>query len=474
MKPRPVRKTDWKTEAMPESSGSAAMDMAYNAEAFERIRLGIYPRQMEDKWFIYYEEPWLHLHRSWTGCLIFSIRFERSGKGGRAVEVRVNQDPQQYRAGELADEARKAESLVNMLLAFNVPGGGQAPGGDLEGGDEAALSLWSEVGQAMLGGGPTPGYPTEGESDEDSEADGGAAAATPESRARSSLEVLPCLDSDEMALARRRELDIPGGRAAALGRSAVEAATTGCYLDEAGRTVEWGHLVESARTAKVSIPPDASLPTPGGELFARTRVQVSNETTLAAARRLVEDGLAPVALNFANGVHPGGGFLGGARAQEEVLCRSSALYATLEGDPMYAEHARRPQPDSTDWAIYSPDVPVFRADDGRVLARPWLLGVITCAAPFAPAIGQPAAGDLLHKRIRRVLAIARAYEHSALVLGAWGCGAFRNDPLRTARDFRRALEGEFSGAFSDVVFAITDWSPERRFLGPFRKVFGEA
>jgi uncharacterized protein (TIGR02452 family) len=58
-----------------------------------------------------------------------------------------------------------------------------------------------------------------------------------------------------------------------------------------------------------------------------------------------------------------------------------------------------------------------------------------------------------------------------LVLGAWGCGAFENDPYRTASDFRQALENDFDGAFSEIVFAITDWSPERRFLGPFRDVF---
>jgi uncharacterized protein (TIGR02452 family) len=157
--------------------------------------------------------------------------------------------------------------------------------------------------------------------------------------------------------------------------------------------------------------------------FLETRVQVTNETTLGASRCLVESGLKPLALNFANGVHPRGGFLSGARAQEEVLCRSSALYQTLAGDPMYLAHSRRPRPDSTDWAIYSPDVPVFRADDGSELWHPWLLSFLTCAALYAPAIGQPKSGDLLRRRIHRVLAIARAFGHATLVLGAWGCGA---------------------------------------------------
>ena len=103
--------------------------------------------------------------------------------------------------------------------------------------------------------------------------------------------------------------------------------------------------------------------------------------------------------------------------------------------------------------------------------KPWVLSVITCAAPYAPAVGQPTAGMLLRRRIHRVLAIAQAYEHSALVLGAWGCGAFRNDPQRTAVDFRQALLDEYRGAFSDIVFAIADWSPERKFLGPFRDNF---
>ncbi|NCO59601.1 MAG: TIGR02452 family protein [Deltaproteobacteria bacterium CG23_combo_of_CG06-09_8_20_14_all_51_20] len=285
------------------------------------------------------------------------------------------------------------------------------------------------------------------------------------------LKLLPCLDSVEMAESRRKELDIPRSTAEELGRSAVEACFNGHYLYTEKIRVDWSRHVENARLSKVSIPPDKELPTIKSPAYHEARVQVTNETTLGASRRLVESGLRPLALNFANGIHPGGGFLHGARAQEEVLCRSSALYVTLVGDPMYAEHRKRPSPDSTDWAIYSPDVPVFRNDDGSALERTWLLSFITCAAPYAPRVGQQESAELLRKRIHRVLAIALAYGHSALVLGAWGCGAFRNDPHQTAIDFREALQNEFDGAFSDIVFAITDWSAERKFLGPFEVLF---
>ena len=116
-------------------------------------------------------------------------------------------------------------------------------------------------------------------------------------------------------------------------------------------------------------------------------------------------------------------------------------------------------------------VPVFRNDAGDLLPQPWLASFLTCAAPSAPEVGLQCSGDLLQQRILRVLEVAQAYGHSSLVLGAWGCGTFHNDPHRTAEDFRSALEQQFAGAFSDVVFAIADWSPSRRFLGPFRDVF---
>lgn len=285
------------------------------------------------------------------------------------------------------------------------------------------------------------------------------------------LRFLPCIDSEAMADDRRRELDLPRDVAAKLGQSAVAAARAGRYVAHDGSAVDWRDAVHRARAARRSIAPDDPLPAHAAGHCAETRVRVVNETTLAASKRLADRGDRPLALNFANGVKPGGGFLSGARAQEEGLCRSSALYVTLEGDPMYAAHRARPTPDSTAWAILSPDVPVFRHDDGTALPCPWQLSFVTCAAPVVPGVGQPLAGDLLRERIGRVLAIARSAGYSTLVLGAWGCGAFGNDPGRTARDFREALEGPFDGAFADIVFAITDWSADRRFLGPFRDRF---
>jgi uncharacterized protein (TIGR02452 family) len=288
------------------------------------------------------------------------------------------------------------------------------------------------------------------------------------------LNILPCLDSDEMAAARRWELDVTRSFAQDLGRTAVEVARAGTYITRDGKQVLWRDAVKAACAARLSIPPEAVLPPAQTGAFAETTIQVSNETTLGAARRMADAGLKPVALNFANGIHPGGGFLGGSKAQEEVLCRSSALYETLLGDPMYERHRERTEPDSTDSAIWSPDVPVFRTDEGTELPQPWLLSFITCAAPVAQAIGKQRAADLLRKRIDRVLAIAHAYGRGALVLGAWGCGAFGNDPHRTATDFRQALETHYAGAFAHIIFAIADWSPQRKFLGPFRDVFATA
>ena len=286
-----------------------------------------------------------------------------------------------------------------------------------------------------------------------------------------SLQALDVLDSDTMARARREELDISRDLAFYRTRWITQSVEAGFYFDASGKDVDWRRSIIDACLAKRSIPPWQELSDAGDHRFSQTQVQVSNETSLGAAIRLIDAGLRPLVLNFANGITPGGGFLGGARAQEESLCRCSSLYWTLVGDPMYLHHSYRSETDSTDWAILSPNVPFICNEVQQTFDSTQLISVITSAAPYAPSVGQPRSRELLQSRIRRVLSIAKSYQFQSLVLGAWGCGAFGNDPQHTAEDFHRALTTDFAGCFSEIVFAISDWSPSRKFLGPFRDQF---
>jgi uncharacterized protein (TIGR02452 family) len=79
----------------------------------------------------------------------------------------------------------------------------------------------------------------------------------------------------------------------------------------------------------------------------------------------------------------------------------------------------------------------------------------------------------MQARTAKVLGVAVAHDVRRLILGAWGCGAFGGDSAQMAAIFRSALDAEFRGAFDEIVFAVTDWSPEQRFIGPFRNAFQE-
>jgi uncharacterized protein (TIGR02452 family) len=284
------------------------------------------------------------------------------------------------------------------------------------------------------------------------------------------IRLLASLDDAERAEARRRELDISYERSFALAHETLEIVKVGGYRTASGQDISVASVVGSACRRKVSIAPDAALPAAPPTRFDEMRIQVANETTAGAAQRLLSQHRT-IVLNFANALVPGGGFVGGARAQEESLCRASALFETLRGDTMYDVHAQKDDPGSSDYAILSPDVPFFRDEMWALLEEPFLLSVLTCAAPVASRLGRERAAEMLRGRIRRVLAIMLAYRYEGIVLGAWGCGAFGNDPQTTAVDFRDALLGPFRGAFREVVFAVADWSPERRTLGPFRDAF---
>lgn len=148
-------------------------------------------------------------------------------------------------------------------------------------------------------------------------------------------------------------------------------------------------------------------------------ISVRNESTLTAARRLAEAGEHPVALNFASAKHPGGGWLSGARAQEETLARASALVACIAGDSMYARNAALGDALYTDDAIYSPGVPVFRDDAGMLLPEPYLCAFITAPAVNAGVVlerdrsRRAEVRATMARRVARGLDIAALHEHTA-------------------------------------------------------------
>ena len=103
---------DWKTRPMPEARATIALEHSYTLAEFAALQAGLVPEEMEDKWFIFFEDPWLYLHRSWTGFCIFQVRFETTATGVRVAEALVNRDPAQYGG----TSAREDASLLAILL----------------------------------------------------------------------------------------------------------------------------------------------------------------------------------------------------------------------------------------------------------------------------------------------------------------------------------------------------------------------
>jgi uncharacterized protein (TIGR02452 family) len=264
---------------------------------------------------------------------------------------------------------------------------------------------------------------------------------------------------------------------AEIARHTDQIVRAGKYVARTGVEIDIAEAVARAVRGTVLYLPEQleeQPPAPTGS----TRFEVTDESTLAAARRLAASGTDPVAcLNFASARKPGGGYLSGAAAQEESLARSSALVACLAAAPEFYEfHNLDPDARYSDRVIYSPRVPVFRDDAGGLLERPYRVSFLTAAAPNVSAINDPEhlaeVPAILKRRAGSVLAAARRHGHARLVLGAWGCGVFGNDPSTVAGAFAALLRGDgpFAGAFTRVVFAILDQRGDQ--LAAFRSEFG--
>ena len=200
-------------------------------------------------------------------------------------------------------------------------------------------------------------------------------------------------------------------------------------------------------------------------------------------------------LNFASATSPGGGVVRGSTAQEECLCRCSTLYAALDQERMWKAYydvnraARNVL--HTDDCIYTPGVVIFKTDEDFPELMPreeWrTVDVISCAAPNLreiPAnIYNPESGaavsitdeelQRLHEqRAKCILAVCAANQADVLVLGAFGCGAFSNDPQVVARAYANVMR-EYRRHFTCIEFAVYCRPNETVNYDAFRQAMSE-
>lgn len=274
-------------------------------------------------------------------------------------------------------------------------------------------------------------------------------------------------------------------RRAQIALETLKIIDTGTYVNHAGRRIELKSELDFAINSTVLYRPTdmknslQDLSTKRQSQSKEPFIEITSETTLSAAKRLVVDEniRETVCLNFASARNPGGGFLNGSQAQEESLARSSGLYPCIsQMKEMYDYNKKVGTGLYSDYMIYSPNVPVFRNDHDMLLNLPYCASFITAPAVNAGIVrdreprNKERIDQVMIERIKKILCVASYHNNRAIVLGAYGCGVFQNKIEDVSGYFRNILLDQGYGKLFDrIVFAIYDHSPNKERIDVFRK-----
>ena len=278
-------------------------------------------------------------------------------------------------------------------------------------------------------------------------------------------------------------------------------------LNETLRFLEQGYYVKEGSTVNITLTPQEMrhcrtvLPEEAHEIAAaepernpaiteKCHFSCVNADSFSAAIQMLSSKKAkaagnekdePLVLNFANPVNIGGGARRGAKAQEEDLCRQSSLLLSLESREAfryYKYNRNLSGKMGSDAFIETPKVEIIRDRQGNLLDSSYVAAAITCAAPYLKyGMGRITITEycgMMSLRITGLLKFAAQNGYSRLILGAWGCGAFGNDPKIMSDLFSMAFKAiNPDGIFRKVVFAVLDSSPDKRIFREFARNFAD-
>lgn len=138
-------KQDFNIQPFPDAHVTIDINLSYSKKDRLKIIKGLIPREMEDKWFVFFDQGVLNFHRSWTGFCVYRVYCNDDGNKFILIQADVNQDQEQYT--ETNDEINRQmiAYLINVLLLKET-----AKFPYSNGGVEDPIKIWSSIGKAIF------------------------------------------------------------------------------------------------------------------------------------------------------------------------------------------------------------------------------------------------------------------------------------------------------------------------------------
>lgn len=115
-----VKQTDWKNEPMPDTQEVTSYNRKLSTDEYEALLYGLCPESMDDKWFVYAQDGWLYIHRSWTGYCLFKLQLQVTDGNHFLTNWVINRDPNQYNSQGIERDIYILDWTINQVISSNI------------------------------------------------------------------------------------------------------------------------------------------------------------------------------------------------------------------------------------------------------------------------------------------------------------------------------------------------------------------